>query len=160
MTCMPIPPFFFARPRRWIFDPRTGLAPVMLHFLDIRWTAEGRETEKGVNTFVYFFDIFICHQPCALARSSLSALAMTHTELMLMASLSAGASLMPSPAMAVRSPWAQSALLQPGELKTFAGNARNKSKTVKPLAPRLRRQVRGGVHLHATDRIDCHFAHT
>ena len=41
--------------------------------------------KKGVNTFVHIFDIFICGQRFPLARSSLSALAMTHTELMLMA---------------------------------------------------------------------------
>ena len=52
---MPIPPFFLARPRRWIFEPRTGLAPVMLHFLDIRWRAEVTGRFGYVNTFPIFF---------------------------------------------------------------------------------------------------------
>ena len=33
--CIPIPPLFFASPRRWILDPCIGCAPVILHFLDI-----------------------------------------------------------------------------------------------------------------------------
>lgn len=32
---MPMPPFFLARPLRWILEPRTGRDPVMEHFLDI-----------------------------------------------------------------------------------------------------------------------------
>jgi hypothetical protein len=37
VTCMPMPPFFLARPRRWILDPRLGFAPVISHFLDIKF---------------------------------------------------------------------------------------------------------------------------
>src|SRR4030095_15952745 len=46
VMCRPTPPFFFARPRRWMTLPRMAFDPVMLQTLDIEPQKQARKLPR------------------------------------------------------------------------------------------------------------------
>src|ERR1043166_1561363 len=78
VTCRPTPPFFLARPRRWMTLPRTALEPVILQILDIILTLPKERLKCRApsrrSSECYYFDsvhkdaIFQCREDTDLTR--------------------------------------------------------------------------------------------